>query len=46
MLSLLLLAVLPLAYAASVNPEGRIVNGANVNIANYPWQVSANSTLQ
>jgi hypothetical protein len=40
----LLLAVLPLAYAASVNPEGQIVNGQAVDIANFPWQVSEEFT--
>jgi len=39
----LLLLLLPVALAAS--PDQRIVNGQNVNIANYPWQVRA-QTLQ
>ena len=34
----LVLLLLPVALAAS--PDQRIVNGQNVNIANYPWQVS------
>ena len=33
----LVLLLLPVALAAS--PDQRIVNGQNVNIANYPWQV-------
>ena len=36
----LVLLFLPVALAAS--PDQRIVNGQNVNIANYPWQVCIN----
>jgi secreted trypsin-like serine protease len=38
MMNVLVLLLLPVALAAS--PDQRIVNGQNVNIATYPWQVS------
>ena len=36
--ALVLVVLLPVALAASI--DQRIVNGNDVNIANYPWQVS------
>lgn len=41
--TLVLVVLLPVALAASI--DQRIVNGQNVNIANYPWQVSEAANL-
>jgi secreted trypsin-like serine protease len=43
MISLVLVVLLPVALAASI--DQRIVNGASVDIANYPWQVSVSYAM-
>ena len=44
MMTPLLLLLVPLALAAA--PEERIVNGRDVNIANFPWQVSEKTEVK